>query len=149
MDDRKGVYFTRSIGLRVTGTLGVLEFAAMNGLTDLPLAIERRSACYRLTSGHANHHGERRGISAPLRTDQKCLYSACSVFLELRPLFPSEISQSPRPANFIQMKYLKFIEPPKIANVDRDELNNTVHIHTGGQPRIAHLHSLDVVCNEK
>ena len=41
MDDRKGVNFARSIGLRVTGTLGILELAAMNGLTDFPLAIER------------------------------------------------------------------------------------------------------------
>ena len=47
------------------------------------------------------------------------------------------------------MQNLKPLEPPKIANVDREELNDTVHIHTGGQPRIVHLHSLDVVCDEK
>jgi predicted nucleic acid-binding protein len=41
MDDRKGVNLARNKGLRVTGTLGILELAAMNGLTDLPLAIER------------------------------------------------------------------------------------------------------------
>lgn len=41
MDDRKGVILARSKGLRVTGTLGILELAALNGLTDLALAIER------------------------------------------------------------------------------------------------------------
>ena len=39
--DRKGVIVARSTGLRVTGTLGILELAARNGLTDLALAIER------------------------------------------------------------------------------------------------------------
>lgn len=41
MDDRKGVILARSKCLRVTGTLGILELAARNGLTDLALAIER------------------------------------------------------------------------------------------------------------
>jgi predicted nucleic acid-binding protein len=41
MDDRKGVVLARSRGLRVTGTLGILELAAQNDLTNLPLAIER------------------------------------------------------------------------------------------------------------
>ena len=36
MDDRKGVNLARSKGSRVTGTLGILQLAAMNGLTDLP-----------------------------------------------------------------------------------------------------------------
>jgi len=41
MDDRKGVIVARGKGLRVTGTLGILELAARDGLTDLPQAIER------------------------------------------------------------------------------------------------------------
>jgi predicted nucleic acid-binding protein len=41
MDDRKGVIAARGKGLRVTGTLGILDLAARNGLTDLPQAIMR------------------------------------------------------------------------------------------------------------
>lgn len=41
MDDRKGVAFARSRGLRVTGTLGILDLAAQERLTDFSLATER------------------------------------------------------------------------------------------------------------
>ncbi len=34
MDDRKGVKAARAKGLRVTGTLGILELAARDGLLD-------------------------------------------------------------------------------------------------------------------
>jgi len=41
MDDRKGVIVARSKGLRVTGTLGVLDIAAERGLVDFAQAINR------------------------------------------------------------------------------------------------------------
>ncbi len=41
MDDRKGVIAARGKGLRVTGTLGILELAAKDGLIDFPQAIAR------------------------------------------------------------------------------------------------------------
>jgi predicted nucleic acid-binding protein len=41
MDDRKGVKMARSKGIRVTGTLGILELAAQDGLTDFAQAVER------------------------------------------------------------------------------------------------------------
>jgi predicted nucleic acid-binding protein len=44
MDDREGVAVARAQGLQATGTLGVLELAAMSGLTDLPAALQRLKA---------------------------------------------------------------------------------------------------------
>jgi len=44
MDDRKGVAVARSKGLRVTGTLGVLDLAAQRGLIDLAQAFTRLRA---------------------------------------------------------------------------------------------------------
>jgi predicted nucleic acid-binding protein len=41
MDDRKGVIAARGKGLRVTGTLGILELAAQDGLTDFAQAVQR------------------------------------------------------------------------------------------------------------
>ena len=41
MDDRDGVAAARQLGLRVTGTLGVLDLAARAGLVDLYQAFER------------------------------------------------------------------------------------------------------------
>jgi predicted nucleic acid-binding protein len=41
MDDGKGVIAARGKGLRVTGTLGLLELAAQEGLTDFTQAIKR------------------------------------------------------------------------------------------------------------
>ena len=41
MDDRKGVIVARGKGLRVTGTLGVLDLAAQRGLVDFAQAAER------------------------------------------------------------------------------------------------------------
>jgi predicted nucleic acid-binding protein len=41
MDDRKGVSAAERKGLRVTGTLGVLDLAARRRLIDLPAAIGR------------------------------------------------------------------------------------------------------------
>jgi len=41
MDDRKGVIVARGKGLRVTGTLGILELAAQDGLTNFAQAVER------------------------------------------------------------------------------------------------------------
>ncbi|MGE3308456.1 MAG: DUF3368 domain-containing protein [Limisphaerales bacterium] len=40
IDDRKGRAVATKIGLRVTGTIGLLEAAAARGLTDLSAAIE-------------------------------------------------------------------------------------------------------------
>jgi predicted nucleic acid-binding protein len=45
IDDRKGVYGARQRGLRVTGTLGVLDLAAERGLigfSEAIRALERR-----------------------------------------------------------------------------------------------------------
>jgi predicted nucleic acid-binding protein len=41
MDQRKGVMVARRRGLRVTGTLGVLDMAAQHRLVDFALAIDR------------------------------------------------------------------------------------------------------------
>ena len=41
MDDRKGVIVARGKGLRVTGTLGVLDLAAQRGLIDFAQAVNR------------------------------------------------------------------------------------------------------------
>jgi predicted nucleic acid-binding protein len=41
MDDRKGVIVARGKGLRVTGTLGVLELAAQRGLINFAQAVNR------------------------------------------------------------------------------------------------------------
>jgi predicted nucleic acid-binding protein len=41
MDDRKGVKAAQGKGLRVTGTLGILDLAAERGLADFAQAMER------------------------------------------------------------------------------------------------------------
>jgi predicted nucleic acid-binding protein len=41
MDDRKGVVVARGKGLRVTGTLGVLDLAAQRGLVNFARAVNR------------------------------------------------------------------------------------------------------------
>lgn len=41
MDDRDGVTVARSRGLRVTGTLGILDLLAQRGLVNFALAIEK------------------------------------------------------------------------------------------------------------
>ena len=41
MDDRKGVIVARGKGLRVTGTLGVLDLAAQRGLVNFARAVNR------------------------------------------------------------------------------------------------------------
>jgi len=41
MDDRKGVNAAQKRGLRVTGTLGVLDLAAQRGLADFAQAVEQ------------------------------------------------------------------------------------------------------------
>jgi Predicted nucleic acid-binding protein, contains PIN domain len=41
MDDRKGVIVARGKGLRVTGTLGVLDLAAQRGLVNFAQAVNR------------------------------------------------------------------------------------------------------------
>jgi predicted nucleic acid-binding protein len=41
MDDRKGVNAAQRKGLRVTGTLGVLDLAAQRGLADFAQAVEQ------------------------------------------------------------------------------------------------------------
>jgi predicted nucleic acid-binding protein len=41
IDERKGVKIARNQGLRVTGTLGLLELAAQSGLVDFTEAAER------------------------------------------------------------------------------------------------------------
>jgi predicted nucleic acid-binding protein len=41
MDDRKGVIVARGKGLRVTGTLGVLDLAAQRGLVSFAQAVDR------------------------------------------------------------------------------------------------------------
>jgi predicted nucleic acid-binding protein len=40
MDDRKGVKAALKRGLRVTGTLGILDLASRRGLADFPQAVE-------------------------------------------------------------------------------------------------------------
>jgi len=41
MDDRAGITAARKVGLRATGTLGVLDLAARRGLIDLAAAFKR------------------------------------------------------------------------------------------------------------
>lgn len=41
MDERKGVKYARNQGLRVTGTLGLLDFAAQAGFVDFTEAVRR------------------------------------------------------------------------------------------------------------
>jgi predicted nucleic acid-binding protein len=41
IDERRGVKLARNQGLRVTGTLGLLELAAQSGLVDFTEAVER------------------------------------------------------------------------------------------------------------
>lgn len=41
MDDRKGVKAAQRKGLRVTGTLGILDLAAQRGMADFKQAVER------------------------------------------------------------------------------------------------------------
>ena len=41
MDDRKGVNAAQKKGLRVTGTLGILDLAAQRGLADFAQAVEQ------------------------------------------------------------------------------------------------------------
>jgi len=41
MDDRKGANTAQSKGLRVTGTLGILDLAAERGLADFARAVEK------------------------------------------------------------------------------------------------------------
>ena len=49
MDDRKGVSVARAKGLRVTGTLGILDLAAQRGLVSFPQAVERlRQTTFRI-----------------------------------------------------------------------------------------------------
>lgn len=49
MDERKGVAVARAQGLRVTGTLGVLDMAAQRGLIDFGQAVERlRQTSFRI-----------------------------------------------------------------------------------------------------
>jgi predicted nucleic acid-binding protein len=49
MDDRKGVIVARGKGLRVTGTLGVLDIAAQRGLVDFAVAVSRlRQTTFRI-----------------------------------------------------------------------------------------------------
>ena len=49
MDDRKGVIVARSKGLRVTGTLGILDIAAQRGLVNFGEAVNRlRRTTFRL-----------------------------------------------------------------------------------------------------
>jgi predicted nucleic acid-binding protein len=49
MDDRKGVMVARGRGLRVTGTLGVLDLAAQRGLVNFAQAVNRlRGTTFRI-----------------------------------------------------------------------------------------------------
>ena len=66
MDDRKGVIVARGMGLRVTGTLGVLDIAAERGLVNFAQAVTRlRRTTFRipealldsLMTKHANEGG--------------------------------------------------------------------------------------------
>lgn len=49
MDDREGVIVARSKGLRVTGTLEVLDLAAQRGLVNFAQAVDRlRQTTFRI-----------------------------------------------------------------------------------------------------
>lgn len=65
MDDRTGVAAARAQGLEVTGTLGVLELAAISGLIELPSALTRLKSTNfryrpRLLEALLGRHRERR-----------------------------------------------------------------------------------------
>jgi predicted nucleic acid-binding protein len=65
MDDRAGVMAAREMGLRATGTLGVLDLAARRGLVDLAAAFTRLKTTgfyYRqgLLDGLLTDHGKTR-----------------------------------------------------------------------------------------
>jgi predicted nucleic acid-binding protein len=52
MDDRKGVNAAQRMGLRVTGTLGILDLAARRGLLDFAQAVEQlRHTTFRVPHG--------------------------------------------------------------------------------------------------
>ena len=66
MDDRKGVTVARGNGLRVTGTLGVLDVAAQRGLGNFVQAVKRlrrttfripEALLYSLMKKHAQQGG--------------------------------------------------------------------------------------------
>lgn len=66
MDDRKGVIAARGKGLRVTGTLGVLDLAAQRGLVDFAQAVNGlRRTTFRipetLLDSLAKKHAQRGG----------------------------------------------------------------------------------------
>jgi predicted nucleic acid-binding protein len=66
MDDRKGVNAAQRKGLRVTGTLGILDFAEHRGLADFAQAVERlRQTNFRvpqaLMDALLEAHREKRG----------------------------------------------------------------------------------------
>jgi len=66
MDDRKGVNAAQGKGLRVTGTLGILDLAAERGLADFAQAVERlRRTNFRvprdLLDALLEKHQEKRG----------------------------------------------------------------------------------------
>jgi predicted nucleic acid-binding protein len=66
MDDRKGVHAAQRKGLRVTGTLGVLDLAAHRGLADFAEAVEQlRRTNFRvpeaLLDALLEKHKEKRG----------------------------------------------------------------------------------------
>jgi hypothetical protein len=55
MDDREGVMVARSKGLRVIGTLGVLDLAAQRGLVNFAQTRSRAPSPRRTGLGHALH----------------------------------------------------------------------------------------------
>ena len=66
MDDRKGVNAAQRKGLRVTGTLGILDLAAQRGLADFAQAVEQlRQTNFRiphaLLDALLEEHKEKRG----------------------------------------------------------------------------------------
>ena len=66
MDDRKGVIAARGKGLRVTGTLGILDLAAQRGLVDFAQAVNSlRRTTFRipetLLDSLAKKHAQRGG----------------------------------------------------------------------------------------
>jgi predicted nucleic acid-binding protein len=66
MDDRKGVNAALRRGLRVTGTLGILDLAAQRGLADFAQAVgQLRQTNFRvprtLLDALLEKHRERRG----------------------------------------------------------------------------------------
>ena len=62
MDERKGVKYARNQGLRVTGTLGLLDFAAQAGLVDFTEAVRR----LRLTTFRSPDTCQRRAFPVKL-----------------------------------------------------------------------------------